>query len=84
MDIDASQDFSYDELDRLTTEAGNYGDKTYQYDTVGNRIERVSNFTDKASKKANCFVDILLSETTRITRSGMKFRVSHECFDDMS
>ena len=45
VDIDASRDFNYDALDRLDFESGNYGDKTYQYDAVGNRIERVSVFT---------------------------------------
>ena len=47
VDIDASQDFSYDKLDRLIDEIGSYGNKSYLYDAVGNRTERVFNFTDE-------------------------------------
>jgi len=35
-----SQSFEYDALDRLVSESGIYGDITYQYDRVGNRLER--------------------------------------------
>jgi RHS repeat-associated protein len=41
--IAATQDFSYDNLDRLTLEESDYGSKTYQYDAVGNRTKRTFN-----------------------------------------
>jgi len=34
------QDFTYDDLDRLTEAAGEYGDSLYQYDSVGNRTQK--------------------------------------------
>ncbi len=36
-----SQGFGQDVLDRLTTDAGTYGTKTYTYDASGNRLTRV-------------------------------------------
>ncbi|RLA14338.1 MAG: hypothetical protein DRQ59_03340 [Gammaproteobacteria bacterium] len=47
VDPASSQTFGYNELDRLIDETGSYGDKSYLYDAVGNRTERVFNFTDE-------------------------------------
>lgn len=44
LDLDSpiqDQDFGYDELDRLTLDASDYGTKTYEYDAVSNRTRRV-------------------------------------------
>ncbi len=38
----ASQLFTYDDLDRLDFAAGDYGDKSYSYDGIGNRQSRVT------------------------------------------
>ncbi len=40
-----SQGFGQDVLDRLTTDAGAYGTKTYTYDASGNRLTRVQGAT---------------------------------------
>jgi RHS repeat-associated protein len=36
----ANQNFSYDSLDRLTGAAGSYGNLSYTYDSVGNRLSQ--------------------------------------------
>jgi len=35
------QSFAYDNLDRLSNEAGGYGTRDYQYDALGNRSQRI-------------------------------------------
>ncbi|MBU2709336.1 hypothetical protein KCM76_25295, partial [Zooshikella marina] len=46
-----NQKFEYDALDRLALESGYFGQKTYQFDEVGNRTQRV--WTTKADASGN-------------------------------
>ncbi|MBU2709345.1 hypothetical protein KCM76_25340, partial [Zooshikella marina] len=46
-----NQKFEYDALDRLALESGYFGKKTYQFDEVGNRTQRV--WTTKADASGN-------------------------------
>ncbi|MBU2714254.1 RHS repeat domain-containing protein, partial [Zooshikella harenae] len=46
-----NQAFEYDALDRLALESGYFGQKTYQFDEVGNRTQRI--WTTKADASGN-------------------------------
>jgi RHS repeat-associated protein len=43
VDLQKSQTFNYDELDRLITATGGYGNLLYTYDAVGNRLSETKN-----------------------------------------
>ena len=48
-----SQTFDYDPLHRLTLEMGEYGSKSYQYDAVGNREQRLWDRVDGTTSTMN-------------------------------
>ena len=45
--VDRSQNFDYDLIDRLTQADGAYGNQTYTYDANGNRLQRQRTFDDE-------------------------------------
>jgi RHS repeat-associated protein len=46
-----SQEFGYDELNRLTSASGNYGEIGYRYDGVGNRLNRTITTDEQQSSE---------------------------------
>lgn len=43
LDANASEDFTYNLVDRLTEASGDYGDTSFDYDAIGNRLSKTKN-----------------------------------------